>query len=232
MAQNKLNTEVRVNTALEYLLQNAKDKTIDTKALDETCGVGIEVTPEEIEQAVESSIAKVKDELLANRYRFNVGQLMGEVRKKLPWADGKAVKSEIDVQILDLLGPKTEADLAPPPKKEKKPAANKGADKVAKNKNESAKKDEDVDGDGAATITELMKNKVHFHKPGENYKTDGYVITDKTMNHLAAHLKRTKGQVRTRFPPEPNGILHIGHAKAININFGYAAANDGVCFLR
>lgn len=39
-------------------------------------------------------------------------------------------------------------------------------------------------------------------------------------------------KVRTRFPPEPNGILHIGHAKAININFGYAAANDGVCFLR
>lgn len=39
-------------------------------------------------------------------------------------------------------------------------------------------------------------------------------------------------KVRTRFPPEPNGILHIGHAKAININFGYAAAHDGVCFLR
>ena len=39
-------------------------------------------------------------------------------------------------------------------------------------------------------------------------------------------------KVRTRFPPEPNGILHIGHAKAININFGYAAANQGLCFLR
>ena len=45
-------------------------------------------------------------------------------------------------------------------------------------------------------------------------------------------LKHLLLKVRTRFPPEPNGILHIGHAKAININFGYAAVNDGICFLR
>lgn len=45
-------------------------------------------------------------------------------------------------------------------------------------------------------------------------------------------FQQTGGQVRTRFPPEPNGILHIGHAKAININFGYAQAHGGVCILR
>ena len=57
------------------------------------------------------------------------------------------------------------------------------------------KKGSDADG-GAATITELMKTKVNFHKPGENYKTDGYVITDRTMDLLKAHLKLTGGQVK------------------------------------
>ena len=40
------------------------------------------------------------------------------------------------------------------------------------------------------------------------------------------------GRVATRFPPEPNGFLHIGHAKSICINFGIAAEFGGVCHLR
>ncbi len=39
-------------------------------------------------------------------------------------------------------------------------------------------------------------------------------------------------RVVTRFPPEPNGFLHIGHAKSICLNFGVAAENRGVCYLR
>src|SRR5262245_16748353 len=41
-----------------------------------------------------------------------------------------------------------------------------------------------------------------------------------------------KGRVHTRFPPEPNGYLHIGHAKSICLNFGTAAKYGGKCNLR
>ena len=53
-------------------------------------------------------------------------------------------------------------------------------------------------------------------------------------NIVAEDLARGKnhGRVHTRFPPEPNGYLHIGHAKSICLNFGLAAEFHGLCNLR
>jgi glutaminyl-tRNA synthetase len=53
-------------------------------------------------------------------------------------------------------------------------------------------------------------------------------------NIIAEDLKSGKNQerVHTRFPPEPNGYLHIGHAKSICLNFGLAAEFEGKCNLR
>ena len=53
-------------------------------------------------------------------------------------------------------------------------------------------------------------------------------------NIVAEDLKHGKnqGRVHTRFPPEPNGYLHIGHAKSICLNFGLAAEFRGLCNLR
>jgi glutaminyl-tRNA synthetase len=49
-------------------------------------------------------------------------------------------------------------------------------------------------------------------------------------HHAAAPLDPAK--IRTRFPPEPNGYLHIGHAKSICLNFGLAEDFGGICHLR
>src|SRR5207248_2846170 len=47
---------------------------------------------------------------------------------------------------------------------------------------------------------------------------------------IASH--KHHGRVATRFPPEPNGYLHIGHAKSICLNFGVAQEHGGTCNLR
>ena len=50
------------------------------------------------------------------------------------------------------------------------------------------------------------------------------------QHHAAAPIDPAR--IRTRFPPEPNGYLHVGHAKSVCLNFGLAADYGGVCHLR
>lgn len=45
------------------------------------------------------------------------------------------------------------------------------------------------------SFAELVGEALNFHKPGENYKTEGYVVTPKTMELMKEHLKQTGGQV-------------------------------------
>ncbi|MCC8173829.1 MAG: glutamine--tRNA ligase/YqeY domain fusion protein [Odoribacter sp.] len=64
---------------------------------------------------------------------------------------------------------------------------------------------------------------------GEEHKSLNFI-----EQIIEEDLKQGKngGKVITRFPPEPNGYLHIGHAKSICLNFGLAAEYNGKCYLR
>jgi len=65
-------------------------------------------------------------------------------------------------------------------------------------------------------------------------KTSSAHPSDFIREIINEDLKTNKygGRVQTRFPPEPNGYLHIGHAKSICLNFGIAAQYGGLCNLR
>ncbi len=67
------------------------------------------------------------------------------------------------------------------------------------------------------------------HKAGAEAAPSHFI-----RNIIAEDVRQGKhqGRVHTRFPPEPNGYLHIGHAKSICLNFGLAAEFGGLCNLR
>jgi glutaminyl-tRNA synthetase len=69
-----------------------------------------------------------------------------------------------------------------------------------------------------------MEMGVETATPGQDFIRA--IVTDDT------NTNKWGGRVVTRFPPEPNGYLHIGHAKSICLNFGIAHEFNGVCHLR
>src|ERR1044072_5108284 len=71
-----------------------------------------------------------------------------------------------------------------------------------------------------------MSNSTDEHK-SQTAPSD--FIRDIVAKHVA---EKKYPRIHTRFPPEPNGYLHIGHAKSICLNFGIAREFGGVCNLR
>ncbi len=77
-----------------------------------------------------------------------------------------------------------------------------------------------------------MENKLDNHSVQEEAGADTKRNFIRAMIERDLEAGKYHGKVTTRFPPEPNGYLHIGHAKSICLNFGLAQSYNGNCHLR
>ncbi|KAG9304937.1 hypothetical protein G9A89_003105 [Geosiphon pyriformis] len=211
----RLKSSDQISAAIKFV-ENSPGE-INNEEFNEKAGVGIIVTNEKINEAIAAHINANKESLSKERYKL-LGSLLAQARQipELRWANGVAVKEELEKQVLLLIGPKDERDI------------------IVKGKKKDTKSTTSITVDRPITRLEPPKSGTpnmflegelgKLHKPGENKQ----IKPELTANHM----KATGGRVMTRFPPEPNGYLHIGHAKAINVNFGYAKAHNGLCYLR
>ncbi|CAE5963402.1 unnamed protein product [Arabidopsis arenosa] len=214
------------NAAIKYF-EDIESKDFNMNEFEEACGVGVDVSAEDIEKTVSEIFEENNNSILEKRYRTNEGKLLGDVLKKLPWADPQIVQKVIGEKMCEMLGERTAADNEKPVKK--------------KEKKEKPAKVEKAAAEAASKPCEEVLNPLPILPPPDhNIKvhtevsfSDGSVLRySNTRELLDKHLKATGGNVYTRFPPEPNGYLHIGHAKAMYVNFGLAKDRGGCCYLR
>lgn len=211
-----LSSPAQVDAALEFL--SGGDGPVDEALFEKQCGVGVSMSKEDVKLIV-SNYVKSSEKALQGKWA-SLGKTTGELKKleELKWCNPIDLKTSVDETYLEIFGPKESKSSQAAPKPNPVPSKSTEATKP-----KTTLLTSDNSSSNEPNIFEVGMLS-QLHKPGGNPQTDPKLVE--------AHLKVTGKKVITRFPPEPNGFLHIGHSKAIAINFGFAAHHGGKCILR
>ncbi|MBA0566920.1 hypothetical protein Golob_011693 [Gossypium lobatum] len=241
VVSSKIKTPAQLEAAFSFL-SNVASEEFKRSEFEEACGVGVKVSLEELTQTVNEIFEENMAVILERRYRTNVyfsnsfhnlpanlvGELFGSIRKKHPWADPKMAKQLVDAKMYELLGERTAADDEKPSKKKEKKEKPAKVEKAVVDETPAQPSEEELN---PFSIFPAPEDNIKVHT--EVFFSNGSVLRCcNTRERLDNHLKVTGGRVFTRFPPEPNGYLHIGHAKAMFVDFGLAKERGGCCYLR
>lgn len=206
VATDKWNRVMQLDEGMKYLDEKVKKHgdsyVIDEAEFNAASGVGVVISPEMIAEAVDKLFADNAEAIKTQQHDFNFATFLMKMKDLYKWADGGAVRTAIDSKKLVELG---EAPVQDGKKK-----------KVAK------------------PAAEAKPAVAEEEEPTFDIKTliGRDVDAGNSAELLAKHNEFTKGRIMTRFPPEPNGYLHIGHAKSIRFNFTVAKEYGGETYLR
>lgn len=180
---------------LNYFKKHACDKEIKADDFEKQCGIGVVISDDEILNSINEVLKSKQAAIDKNGWGFGYGPVLGQIKKKLPFADSAKVVQTLDDELTKKLGPRPSNEEVKKAAKQKKSEKG-GNEKKQTTKKENNKKQTSNDNKSSETSYETLSDAVQFHDPKDNIQA--------TKELLEEHLKITGGKVRTRFPPEPN----------------------------
>lgn len=214
---NKWNRVMQIEEAVAFVKENLAKQgdafKLDQAQFEKASGSGIVVSEAEVQKMIDDAFEAHKAEIQEQQYGFAFFKLINTFKVEQKWADQKVVIKLLEAKKLAVLGEKPVDDGT----KKKVNTAKLSAEEKKKLK-VNAPKDPDAAPSTGKDLLELIGRDCNI---GAN-----------TGEVLKKHQAFAKGRMLTRFPPEPNGYLHIGHAKAIRFNFVVAQENGGETYLR
>ena len=236
----EISSSQQLDAAINYLRKKGEEE-IDTAEFEKISGIGVKVTEDDIRKEVVELINAKLDVIKKHRYNYPSLNILYDLKNKFSFFDSKLAKQIVDEEINKVLGGKNEEELKEEKLRKDLEELKSKQKKDKKNFSEEDKKKMQQIKEELKKYDELAKKLKEDLKEGEEEtesdKLSKLMARDmkSSLNPpelLKKHLEATGGKIITRFPPEPNGYLHLGHAKAMRFCFTSASKNGGHCYLR